>query len=128
MADLSDVQALRVKLIRKHVGFPSDPHMRRLHGLEREVARGEVALVDFEQQARAILALANRTSKAGEAEARLSEALYARFLLARYGLRRFSQVWSIVRTSLVLGALRGIGLQNHKLLYPVQSIISQEGL
>ena len=33
-----------------------------------DVARGEVALVDFEQQVRAILTLARRTLKAGEAE------------------------------------------------------------
>jgi CubicO group peptidase (beta-lactamase class C family) len=40
----------------------------------------------------------------------------------------FSLMWSIVRTGLVLGKLRGIGLQNHKPLDPVQGIISQEGL
>ena len=42
IADLSDLQELRVRLLRKHggIGFPSDPHVRMLSRLELNVIDG----------------------------------------------------------------------------------------
>jgi hypothetical protein len=60
--DLSDVQELRTKLIRRDYGIWS-PHTDYLHRMEKDILSGDMDLVEFKRRASVLLNMEQALSK-----------------------------------------------------------------